>query len=79
MQEAQALGDRIGLLIHGKLKKVGSPAFFKTMYLSIPSLVFSFKNQDQHFEREAELKKTILNACMPDFRDQVAFRWNTLD
>lgn len=32
MEEAEELGDRIGIMTHGKLKCVGTPLFLKTVY-----------------------------------------------
>ena len=45
MQEAETLGDRIGLMQNGQLKKVGSPQFFKKFYNASPSLVFTFSDR----------------------------------
>ena len=46
MNEAQVLGDRIGYLEKGQLKKVGSPAFLRKFYHAAASLVFTFMDTD---------------------------------
>ena len=46
MQEAQTLGDRIGLIKHGKLELCGSPSFIADKFNHTLELTFTPKKKD---------------------------------
>ena len=79
MQEAQVIGQRIGLMKKGQMKKVGSPYFFKKFYNASPTLVFTFSDPRQYQLRQCELREAIINAVQPKYREKVGFSWNELD
>lgn len=46
MKEAQTIGDRIGLIKHGKLELCGSPSFIARKFNHTLELTFTLKKKD---------------------------------
>ena len=63
MKEAQAIGDRIGLIKHGKLELCGSPKFIARKFDHSLELTFTLKKKDHlvGFSSSDEKKRTYLN------------------
>eukprot|EP00826_Nyctotherus_ovalis_P045315 TRINITY_DN49_c0_g1_i2.p1 TRINITY_DN49_c0_g1~~TRINITY_DN49_c0_g1_i2.p1 ORF type:complete len:1624 (+),score=501.10 TRINITY_DN49_c0_g1_i2:541-5412(+) len=57
MEEAEELGDRIGIMTHGTLKCVGTPLFLKTVYGAGYNLTVVCKDAEQ--EKQSTVKDNI--------------------
>jgi ATP-binding cassette subfamily A (ABC1) protein 3 len=60
MDEAEYLGDRVGIMAHGKMQTIGSPGFLKKVYGSGHRLVLEKEPHQSVSQREA-LHKLILS------------------
>ena len=64
MKEARVLGDRIGMVNHGKIGLLGSPKFFAQKFQHSLQIQFTMK-KDNLAQNVQQLKEVIRNATKP--------------
>ena len=79
MQEAVVLGTRLCLLQRGKVKRVGTPQFFKSLYSLAPKVVFSFNRFNEQNREDKQTRQLILDAVKPEYKESVKFIDTPLD
>ena len=82
MEEAQAIGDRIGVISHGELKLCGSQRFFDEKFEHSVKLSMSLpRNQKSEGSGQVkeELKEFVLSCVAEQYKNDVKLKWGSLE